>query len=293
MKGIVLAGGSGSRLSPLTKSTSKHLLPVYDKPMVHYPLATLMEMGVREILLVSTPRDLPRYRLLLGDGHQLGIDISYAEQPEPSGLAEAFTLGSDFVGADSVALVLGDNLFHGQDLPRLLRESAEGLDGCVLFGRRVPDPHRYGVAEVGPEGSLRSIEEKPGRPRSDLAVTGLYLYDNDVLDIAAEVKPSDRGELEITDVNLAYLEQGRARLVNLGPDVLWMDAGTEESLLEAALRVRDTARRDGVRVACLEEIALREGYIDADDCLALAEELGQSPYAEYVVRAAVGARVRR
>ncbi|WP_159942006.1 MULTISPECIES: glucose-1-phosphate thymidylyltransferase RfbA [unclassified Nocardiopsis] len=292
MKGIILAGGNGSRLYPLTNSTSKHLLPVYDKPMVYYPMAVLMEAGIRDILLISTPRDLPQYRLLLGDGNRFGLRIEYAVQAEPNGLAEAFSIGAAFIGTDDVALILGDNLFHGGTLPGILREAVAGLEGCVLFGSEVPDPHRYGVAEVDPSGVLLSVEEKPEHPRSRTAVTGLYLYDNRVLDIAAGIKPSDRGELEITDVNLAYLEEGRARLVDLGPDVLWLDAGTEESLLDAGSRVREIAHRDGVRVACLEEVALRKGYIDADACLALGAGLRGSPYGEYVVRAALRARMR-
>ncbi|OLT29942.1 glucose-1-phosphate thymidylyltransferase [Nocardiopsis sp. CNR-923] len=293
MRGIVLAGGHGTRLAPSTQATSKHLFPVYDKPLVYYPIATLMLTGIREILVIATPRDLPRYRSALGDGTRLGIALSYAAQERPNGLAEALTIGAGFVGDDDVALILGDNVFHGPELADLLRAQAGHLDGCVLFGSPVADPRRYGVAEVDASGRLVSIEEKPERPRSRTAVTGLYLYDNDVLDIAARVRPSDRGELEITDVNRAYVARGRARLVDLGSDVAWLDAGTEDSLLEAATLVRDVHRREGVRVACLEETALRMGFIDAEACLDLGAGLGACPYGEYVRRVGLRALSQR
>ena len=291
MKGIVLAGGSGTRLHPITRSVSKQLLPVYDKPMVYYPLSVLMLAGVREILVISTPTDLPMFSRLLGDGADLGLTISYAVQPHPNGLAEAFVIGREHVGSDDAALVLGDNIFHGNDLAELLQREVARLDGCTLFGYQVRDPERYGVAEADPDGRLLSIEEKPARPRSNKAVTGLYLYDNDVLDIAASLTPSARGELEITDVNRAYLDKGKARLVDLGRGMAWLDTGTHDSLLEAGQFVQVLEHRQGVRIACLEEIALRMGFIDAEQAYRLGEELGKSGYGQYVmeVARAVGA----
>jgi glucose-1-phosphate thymidylyltransferase len=289
MKGIVLAGGSGSRLYPVTGAVSKQLLPVYDKPMVYYPLSVLMFGGIREILVISTPADLPQFRLLLGDGTRLGLRLSYAEQPQPNGLAEAFLIGAEHVGDDSAALVLGDNIFHGPGFPAQLRRAIAELDGCVLFGYPVKDPQRYGVGEADERGRLVSIEEKPAHPRSNRAITGLYLYDNDVLEIARRIRPSARGELEITDVNRAYLERGTASLIDLGRGFAWLDTGTHDSLLEAGQYVQVLEHRQGIRIACLEEIALSMGYIDADACYALGAEMGSSGYGEYVMAQALAA----
>ncbi|HEY2094884.1 MAG TPA: glucose-1-phosphate thymidylyltransferase RfbA [Pseudonocardia sp.] len=289
MKGIILAGGSGSRLYPVTGAVSKQLLPVYDKPMIYYPLSVLMFGGIREILIISTPADLPQFKRLLGDGTELGINLSYAEQAQPNGLAEAFLIGADHVGDDSAALVLGDNIFHGPGFPDQLRRSISELDGCVLFGYPVSDPGRYGVGESDDSGRLISIEEKPTRPRSNRAITGLYLYDNDVLEIAKQIKPSARGELEITDINRAYLERGTATLIDLGRGFAWLDTGTHDSLLEAGQYVQVLEHRQGIRIACLEEIALSMGYIDADACYALGAKLGNSRYGEYVMAIALAA----
>ncbi|QUQ70568.1 glucose-1-phosphate thymidylyltransferase RfbA [Kutzneria sp. CA-103260] len=289
MKGIVLAGGSGTRLHPITQAVSKQLLPVYDKPMIFYPLSVLMLAGIREVLIISTPTDLPNFRRLLGDGSQFGLSLSYAEQPQPNGLAEAFVIGEKFVGDDSVALVLGDNIFYGQGFASMLQKHAVGIDGCVLFGYPVRDPERYGVGEVDATGKLVSIEEKPAKPRSNKAITGLYFYDNDVVDISKNLKPSPRGELEITDVNRIYLEQEKARLVDLGRGFAWLDTGTHDSLLEAGQFVQVLEHRQGVRIACLEEIALRMGYIDADSCYALGQKLAKSGYGQYVMDVAVSA----
>ncbi|MFE0024058.1 glucose-1-phosphate thymidylyltransferase RfbA [Amycolatopsis sp. NPDC059021] len=286
MKGIVLAGGSGTRLHPITQAVSKQLLPVFDKPMIYYPISVLMLAGIREILIISTPADLPNFGKLLGDGEQLGLSFSYAVQPSPNGLAEAFVIGADFVGDDDVALVLGDNIFYGQGFRGRLREAVDTLDGCVLFGYPVKDPERYGVGEVDEAGKLVSIEEKPERPRSNKAITGLYFYDNQVVEIARGLKPSPRGELEITDVNLAYLRQDRARLVDLGRGFAWLDTGTHDSLLEAGQFVQVLEHRTGVRIACLEEIALRMGFIDADQCYALGSKLAKSGYGDYVMNVA-------
>jgi glucose-1-phosphate thymidylyltransferase len=282
MKGIVLAGGSGTRLHPITQAVSKQLLPVYDKPMVYYPLSVLLLAGIRDILLISTPTDLPSFQRLLGNGNQFGVSIDYAEQPQPNGLAEAFVIGADFVGNDKVALVLGDNIFYGQGFSKVL-QNATTLDGCVLFGYPVKDPERYGVGEVDAAGHLISLEEKPAVPRSNKAITGLYFYDNDVVGIAKALKPSARGELEITDVNLTYLGAGRASLVDLGRGFAWLDTGTHDSLLEAGQFVQVLEHRQGVRIACLEEIALRMGYITAQECYALGAKLAKSGYGEYVM----------
>jgi len=282
VKGIVLAGGSGTRLHPITQAVSKQLLPVYDKPMIYYPLSVLMLAGVRDVLVISTPHDLPMFRRLLGDGSQWGMQLSYAEQAAPNGLAEAFIIGADHIGADSVALVLGDNIFYGHGFSGQLREHATGIDGCVLFGYPVRDPERYGVGEVDRDGKLVSIEEKPTKPRSNQAITGLYFYDNDVIGIASGLQPSSRGELEITDVNRHYLARGKARLVNLGRGFAWLDTGTHDSLLEAAQYVQVIEHRQGVRVACLEEVALRMGFIDAEACLTLGLALSKSGYGRYV-----------
>lgn len=289
MKGIILAGGTGTRLDPLTRVVSKQLLPVYDKPMIYYPLSTLMLAGVREILVISTPTDLPDFRRLLGTGAELGLEITYAEQPSPDGLAQAFVIGADHIGDSTSALVLGDNIFHGPGFSGMLHRSIEGLtsgDGCVLFGYPVRDPQRYGVGEADPQGRLISIEEKPAAPRSDRAITGLYLYDQQVVDIARSVRPSARGELEITDVNRVYMQQGSARLVDLGRGFAWLDTGTHESLLEAADYVRVLENRQGVRIACVEEVALRMGFIDADACHKLGERYGASGYGAYVMEVA-------
>jgi glucose-1-phosphate thymidylyltransferase len=283
LKGIVLAGGSGTRLHPLTQVVSKQLLPVYDKPMVYYPLSVLMLAGIRDVLLISTPADMPLFQRLLGDGSQFGIRISYAEQAQPNGLAEAFVIGADFVGDDPVALVLGDNIFYGQGFSGILRQCVRDLDGCTLFGYPVRDPQRYGVGELDDDGRLLSIAEKPAEPRSNLAITGLYFYDNDVVDIAKGLTPSARGELEITDVNLAYLKQGRARLTQLGRGFAWLDTGTHDSLVEAGQFVQVLEHRQGVRIACLEEIALRMGYISPDACYELGSKLAKSGYGEYVM----------
>ncbi|WP_409489851.1 glucose-1-phosphate thymidylyltransferase RfbA [Amycolatopsis sp. cmx-11-12] len=286
MKGIVLAGGSGTRLHPITQAISKQLLPVYDKPMIYYPISVLMFAGIREILIISTPADLPNFRKLLGDGSQFGLSFSYAEQAAPNGLAEAFVIGADFVGDDQVALVLGDNIFYGQGFSSRLQAAATALDGCVLFGYPVKDPQRYGVGEIDADGKLLSIEEKPEKPKSNKAITGLYFYDNQVLEIARDLKPSPRGELEITDVNLAYLRQDRATLIDLGRGFAWLDTGTHDSLLEAGQFVQVLEHRTGVRIACLEEVALRMGFIDADECFALGAKLAKSGYGEYLMNVA-------
>ena len=282
MKGIVLAGGSGTRLHPVTLGVSKQLLPVYDKPMVYYPLSVLLLSGITEILVISTPHDLPLFRQLLGDGSRLGVSFSYAEQPNPGGLAEAFIIGKEFIGDQSVCLVLGDNIFHGHGLAETLRDSVDDLKGATVFGYPVNDPERYGVAEVGNDGVVLSIEEKPAAPKSNLAVTGLYFYDNDVVSIAASLPRSARGELEITDVNREYLAQGRLRLVSLGRGTAWLDTGTHDSLIEAATFVQVLQHRQGMQIACLEEIAFRCGYIDQTQLAQLADGLGKSRYGEYL-----------
>lgn len=286
MRGIVLAGGSGTRLHPITQAVSKQLLPVYDKPMIYYPLSVLMLAGIRDILVISTPADLPHFERLLGDGSQFGVNFSYAEQAAPNGLAEAFIIGADFVGDDSVALVLGDNIFYGQGFSKILRVEAWSLDGATLFGYPVKDPQRYGVGQVDGSGKLISIEEKPAVPKSNRAITGLYFYDNQVVEIAKGLTPSPRGELEITDVNVAYLRQNRAKLVDLGRGFAWLDTGTHDSLLEAGQFVQVLEHRQGVRIACLEEVALTMGYITADECYALGAKLAKSGYGDYVMAVA-------
>jgi glucose-1-phosphate thymidylyltransferase len=283
MKGIILAGGSGTRLYPLTTVVSKQLLPVYDKPMVHYPLGTLMLAGIRDILLISTPHDLPRFRELLKDGSQWGINISYAEQPRPEGLAQAFIIGDKFVGSDNVTLVLGDNIFYGQGLGSHLLKRVEENDGATVFAYQVRDPERYGVAEFDASGKVISIEEKPKAPKSHFAVTGLYIYDNAVVDIAKNLKPSPRGELEITDVNKAYLALGRLRAHVLSRGSAWLDTGTQDSLLEAANFVSVVEKRQGLKISCIEEIAFRRGYIDAAAVTKIAESLKGSEYARYLM----------
>ena len=287
MKGIVLAGGSGSRLYPATLAVSKQLLPVYDKPMIYYPLGVLMLAGIREILIISTPTDLPRFEALLGDGSAFGINLSYAEQAAPNGLAEAFIIGRDFVGADPVALVLGDNIFYGAGLGEIVRKAATQDSGATVFAYSVDDPERYGVVEFDPAtGIARSIEEKPAAPRSHWAITGLYFYDNDVLDIAAGLAPSSRGELEITDVNRAYLEAGRLQVVQLGRGFAWLDTGTHDSLHDASSYVRTIEKRQGYKIMCLEEIALEMGFVTPEAVLEHADRLGDHGYARYVRRRA-------
>ena len=288
MKGILLAGGSGTRLHPITRGVSKQLLPIYDKPMVYYPLSTLLLSGVRDVLLISTPDDLPSYQRLFGDGSQFGMRISYAEQPRPEGLAQAFLIGRDFVGEDRVALALGDNIFHGHGLSEVLTGAAARESGATVFGYWVHDPERYGVVEFGKDGNAIGIEEKPEKPRSHYAVTGLYFYDNRVLEIAAGLAPSQRGELEITDVNKAYLEAGTLRVELLGRGVAWLDTGTNESLLQACNFVETVQERQGLRIACLEEIAYRNGWIDADQLLALGREMKNSAYGTYLLDLAEG-----
>ncbi|WP_433496300.1 glucose-1-phosphate thymidylyltransferase RfbA [Sphaerimonospora sp. CA-214678] len=297
MKGIILAGGNGTRLSPITPTTHKQLLPVYDKPMIYYPLSVLMLAGIRDILIISSPDALPVLRRLLGDGGDLGLRLSYAEQPVPRGDGDALIIGADYVGDDPVALILGDNIFDGAGLPLLLRQAAAGHPGCLLFGYQVPDPERFGVAEVDAGGRLISLEEKPRLPKSDLAATGLYFYDGEAVEIARDLKPSWRGELEITDVNRAYLEAGRARVVTLDRrSHAWFDAGTPDALLDAGRYVRLARQRHGRSVGCVEEVALRMGYIDAEWCQVLGERLGASAYGahvRWVADEAAGAQIRR
>ncbi len=296
MKGIILAGGSGTRLYPITQEVIKQLLPVYDKPMIYYPLSTLMLAGIREILIISTPEALPAFKRLLGDGSQIGLQLSYIVQPRPEGLAQAFILGASFIGDDDVCLVLGDNIFFGHGMPQMLRRSIETVEKerkSVIFGYYVTDPQRYGVAEFDEAGNVVSIEEKPTEPRSNYAVTGLYFYTNEVVGIAGTIEPSHRGELEITDVNQRFLERGKLKMELMGRGFAWLDTGTHESLLEASNFIQTIEKRQGLKVSCIEEIAFEMGYIDAGKLVQLAQPLKKNSYGAYMLRRAREGKVAR